>query len=240
VRGPTGLRRQAAGRVRAGANAMTAHFLSQLEALRRRSLRMASQVEDMVHEACEATFEPDERLAQRVIERDAEVDAAEVEVEAEVIRLLALYQPASVDLRLLCTILKVNNDLERVADCAVNIAERARHRQLQAAARQSAELKQLCPAVRRSLRTAVQAYSADDADAARGVIEEDEAIDALYGQIMRQVANVLTASPDAVGGYVDLLSVAKNLERIADHATNIAEDVVYLATGKIIRHQAES
>jgi phosphate transport system protein len=219
---------------------MTAHFLSQLEALRRRSLRMASQVEDMVQEGCEAIFEPDERLAQRVIERDAEVDSAEVEVEAEVIRLLALYQPASVDLRLLCTILKVNNDLERVADCAVNIAERARHWELQAAARQIAELKQLCPAVRRSLRTAVHAYSADDADAARGVIEEDEAIDALYGQIMRRVANVITASPETIAGYVDLLSVAKNLERIADHATNIAEDVIFLSTGKIIRHQAES
>ena len=144
---------------------MSAHFVNLLDELRRRSLRMASQAEDMVHEACEAVFLVDKVLARRVIERDAEVDAAEVEVEAEVIRLLALYQPVGVDLRMLCAILKVNNDLERVADCAVNIAERASHGQLQGLAQRSAELKQLCPVVRKTLRDAVQSYANTDEDA---------------------------------------------------------------------------
>jgi phosphate transport system protein len=214
---------------------MTAHFVNLLDDLRRRSLRMASEVEDMVHEACEAVFAADEDLARRVITRDREVDAAEVEVEAEVIRLLALYQPVGIDLRMLCTILKVNNDLERVADCAVNLAERAKHGELQLLAKQTPELRQLCPIVRKSLRSAVQAYSTNDADVARRVREGDQGIDALYGQIVRMVAST-SIGPDEAPGYLDLLSVAKNLERIADHATNIAEDVIFLATGKIVRH----
>lgn len=217
---------------------MSTHFINLLDELRRRSLRMASQVEDMVAEAADAAFLADEALARRVIARDEEVDAAEVDVEAEVIRLLALYQPVGIDLRTLCTILKVNNDLERVADCAVNLAERAKHGVLQPLAQRSSELKQMCAVVRQALRQAVQAYSAGDLDLARRVREQDSGIDALYAQIVRHVVAVVDASPEDVAGYLDLLSVAKNLERIADHATNIAEDVVFLATGQIVRHRA--
>jgi len=215
---------------------MTAHFVNLLDGLRRRSLRMASQVEDVLQEACEAVFEPDEALARRVIARDDEVDAAEVEVETEVIRLLALYQPVGVDLRMLCTILKVNNDLERIADCAVNIAQRARHLEVQRLAPQNEELRQLAPTVRRSLHDAIVAYGDSDAEAARKVIDQDEAIDALYGQIIRNVAETKWSS-ETIASALDLLSVAKNLERIADHATNIAEDVIYLKTGTIVRHK---
>lgn len=217
---------------------MSTHFINLLDELRRRALRMASQVEDMVAEATDAAFLADEPLARRVIARDEEVDAAEVEVEAEVIRLLALYQPVGIDLRTLCTILKVNNDLERVADCAVNLAERAKHGVLQPLAQRSPELKQMCAVVRQALRQAVQAYSSDDVDLARRVREQDSGIDALYAQIVRHVVSVVDASPEDVAGYLDLLSVAKNLERIADHATNIAEDVIFLATGQIVRHRA--
>lgn len=218
---------------------MTAHFVNLLDELRRRSLRMASQAEDMVYEAGEAVFAADRPLALRVIRRDEEVDAAEVEVEAEVIRLLALYQPVGIDLRTLCTILKVNNDLERVADCAVNIAQRASHGELQAQAQQSSELKQMCPAVRKVLRAAIQAYSDNDAEAARRVSEQEQGIDALYGQIVRTVVDSAGSSPEHIAGQIDLLSVAKNLERISDHATNIAEDVVFLTTGAIVRHVRE-
>jgi phosphate transport system protein len=215
---------------------MSAHFVNLLNELRRRSLRMASQVEDIVSEACDAVFSADELLALRVISRDEEVDAEEVEVEAEVIRLLALYQPVGVDLRMLCTILKVNNDLERVADCAVNLAERARHGELQVLAQESAELKRLCPIVRRALRAAVQAYASGDEQTARRVREQDQGVDALYAQIVRTVVGQADGARTDIAGYLDLLSVAKNLERIADHATNIAEDVIFLQTGKIVRH----
>ncbi len=219
---------------------MTAHFVNLLDDLRRSSLRMASQVEDMVQEACEAVFAADVPLARRVIARDAEVDRAEVAVEAEVIRLLALYQPVGIDLRTLCTTLKVNNDLERVADCAVNVAERAQHGALQALAQASPELRQICPVVRQVLRGAVHAYAGGDADAAGSLRAQEQAIDALYRQVVRTVVAQSGIPPGDLAGYLDLLSVAKNLERISDHAINIAEDVIYLATGRIVRHGLEA
>ncbi len=219
---------------------MTAHFVNLLDDLRRRSLRMASQVEDMFQEACEVVFLSEEALATRVMSRDSEVDADEVAVESETIRLMALYQPVGVDLRLLCTILKVNNDLERVADCAVNIAERARHLEVQNLSNDNDDLKAMCPFVRRMLRDAVQAYSQEDADLARRVLREDATIDACYGRIVRSIVVSAARSPDLMAGYLDMISIAKNVERIADHATNIAEDVIYLSTGTIVRHTAES
>ncbi len=199
---------------------------------------MASAVEDMVQESCEAVFEANEGLARRVVARDSEIDGEEVQVELETIRLMALYQPVGSDLRLLCTILKVNNDLERIADCAVNIAERARHLCVQALAIESAHLKRMCPIVRLILRCAVQAYSTDDAEAAQRVVTDDEAIDALYGQIVREIVAGTERSTSNVAGQLDLLSIAKNLERIADHATNIAEDVIFVSTGQIVRHRS--
>lgn len=219
---------------------MTAHFVNLLDDLRRRSLRMASQVEDMLEEASEAVFRSDEHLARRIVNRDQEVDREEVEVEAEVIRLMALYQPVGGDLRLLCTVLKVNNDLERIADCTVNIAERARHLELQPVAQNSQELKRMVPLVRRVLRNAIHAYNTEDADAARIVLKEDAAIDGLYQQIARRVVADAAASPEMVQAQVDLMGVAKSLERIADHATNIAEDVIFMTTGAIVRHREDS
>lgn len=217
---------------------MTIHFVNLLDEIRRRSLRMASMVEDMVQEACETVFQRDEQLSQRVMQRDAEVDSEEVEVEREVIRLMALYQPVGVDLRLLCTILKVNSDLERVADCAVNIAERTRHMVVQGLAERSEDVKAICPMVRRILRNSVQAYSSQDEGAARQVLAEDAAVDAIYAQIVRTVVAAASKSRDELSGYLDLLSIGKNLERIADHAMNIAEDVIFLSTGAIVRHQS--
>jgi phosphate transport system protein len=218
---------------------MTIHFVNLLDELRRRSLRMASQVEDIVQEACETILRPDEALANRVLKRDNDVDREEVAVESEVVRLMALYQPVGSDLRLLCTVLKVNNDLERVADCAVNIAERARHQEVQPLVERNTDLRRMCPVVRQILRNAIQAYSAEDEAAARRVLGEDEQVDALYGQVVRAIVAEAPQSTAIMAGYLDLLSVAKNLERIADHATNIAEDVVFLSTGQIVRHQGE-
>ena len=216
---------------------MTAHFIQLLDSLQRRSLRMASLVEDIVEEACEAAFGADDRLASRVIDRDNEVDAEEVEIEAETVRLMALYQPVGSDLRLLCTILKVNNDLERIADCAVNIAERAKHLDRGSLDEHGETIRQMATLCRRMLRSAVQAYSAQEAANGRQVLSEDDAVDALYGQIIRSIVADASANPEMMAAYLDILSIAKNLERIADHAINVAEDVVFLATGEIVRHR---
>ncbi len=218
---------------------MTTHFVNLLDELRRRSLRMASLVEDVVEEACDAVLEGNETLALRVVSRDEDVDREEVEVESEAVRLLALFQPVGVDLRLLCTILKVNNDLERIADCAVNMAERACHLQPHWVVDQISEMGQLCPVVRQLLRDAIRAYSSQDEKAANEVLGQDPMVDALYAQIIRGVIARASSSPANMASHLDLLSVAKNLERIADHATNIAEDVIYLCTGSIVRHRMQ-
>jgi phosphate transport system protein len=216
---------------------MTAHFVDLLDALKRRSLRMASLVEDIVQEACEAVLEGDDALARRVVDRDQAVDAEEVQVESEVIRLLALYQPVGQDLRLLCAVLKVNNDLERIADCAVNMAERAKHLAAREIIENHDDLKEMIPLARRMLRNAVQAYGSQLANDANRVFLDEEAVDALYGQIIRRIVSDAARAPGEMASFLDLLSIAKNLERVADHATNIAEDVVFLSTGVIVRHQ---
>jgi len=216
---------------------MTAHFVQLLDDLQRRSLRMASLVEDIVQQACEAAMDADDKLARRVIGRDVEVDAEEVEIEAETVRLMALYQPVGSDLRLLCTVLKVNSDLERIADCAVNIAERAEHLHKGAVGGQDKTIRRIVALVRRMLRNAVHAYSTQDADGGGHVLRDDDAVDALYGQLIQSVVAEASKQHDMMATYLDILSVAKNLERIADHATNIAEDVIFLATGEIVRHQ---
>jgi phosphate transport system protein len=215
---------------------MSAHFMELLDVLRRRSLRMASAVEDMLDEACTAALQADHALARRVIARDAEIDAEEVAIEAEVIRLITLFQPMASDMRLLTTVLKVNNDLERVADCAVNIAQRARHLDSVAMSDSAADVREIVQGARQMLRSAVRAYADQDAPAARRLIEEDAAVDAFYGQLIRKVAGEAIRSPEMISTYLDVLSIGKNLERIADHATNIAEDVIFLGTGEIVRH----
>ncbi len=215
---------------------MTTHFVNLLEELRRRAARMASLVEDMVQEACESVIDANEALAGRVIRRDNDVDTEEVAVESEVIRLMALYQPVGSDLRLLCAVLKINNDLERIADCAVNVAERARHMERGTLARHRATVTEMATFVRTMLRNAVQSFAVEDVDMARKAFAEEEHVDALYEQIIKQIVAEGATSSEGMAARLDVLSVAKNLERIADHATNIAEDVIFLATGEIVRH----
>ena len=215
---------------------MTAHFVELLDLLRRRSLRLASAVEDMLDEACTATVHIDRALAQRVIARDNEIDAEEVAIESEVIKLITLFQPMASDMRLLTTVLKVNSDLERIADCAVNIAQRISHLDSTGLPSPGTLVKDIIRGAQQLLRNALHAYSAEDAPAARKLIEEDAAVDAFYGQIIRELVSQAVRNPEMIGAYLDVLSIAKNLERIADHATNIAEDVVFLGTGEIVRH----
>ncbi len=218
---------------------MTVHFVHLLDELQRRSLRMASAVEDMVQEACEAVAHTNHELARRIIARDTDIDAEEVAVEGEALRLMTLFQPMGADMRQLCAILKVNNDLERIADCAVNMAERARHLDADAPADVRNELTAIFPAVRRMLHEAVRAYAGNDQTLAERVLTEDEVIDTFYGEFIRNIAALAHQSPERMHALLDYLSIAKNLERIADHASNVAEDVIYLTTGQIVRHQGK-
>jgi phosphate transport system protein len=219
---------------------MATHFVNLLDELVRRSLRMAAAVEDMLLEACEATTYVDHALARRIIDRDTEIDAEEVAIEAEAVRLMTLFQPMGSDMRRLCAILKVNNDLERIADCAVNIAERVAHLQPDALIEARNDLKEIYPVVRRMLHGAIHAYATLDRQAAEKVRVEDEVIDAFYGNFIRKLVSEATRSPEAMAAHLDILSIAKNLERTADHAVNVAEDVVFLVTGQIVRHSPQA
>lgn len=218
---------------------MATHFVNLLDELMRRSLRMAAAVEDMLLEACEATTYADHALARRIIDRDTEIDAEEVAIEAEAMRLMTLFQPMGSDMRRLCAILKVNNDLERIADCAVNIAERVAHLQPDTLVEARNDLKEIYPVVRRMLHGAIHAYATLDGQAAEKVRIEDEVIDAFYGNFIRKLVTEAAKSPEAMASHLDILSIAKNLERTADHTVNVAEDVIFLVTGEIVRHSPQ-
>jgi phosphate transport system protein len=219
---------------------MSIQFVQQMDTLRRRSLRMAYAVEDLLHEACETVQHVDVNLARRVINRDEEIDREEVAVEAEVIRLITLFQPMGEDMRFLCTVLKVNDDLERIADCAVNLAERAEHIDPELTVKARDDIRQIFPVVQQMIRKCIQAYAESDAKVARQVMQQDELVDTFYADFIKKIVTEGADSSEKMAVQLDLLSVAKNLERIADHISNIAEDVIFLKTGEIIRHQEQT
>lgn len=208
-----------------------------LDDLMRRSLRMASVVEDTIQKACDSVNSLDQELARSLIEGDEEIDQEEVAIENETLRLMTLFQPMGLTMRRLCTILKVNGDLERIADCAVNMAERAYHLDPQATENARLELQKIQPVVRGMVHEAIHAYATGDQTAARKIRSKDEIIDAFYAQFIRKIVSEGAGSPENLASHLDILSIAKNLERIADHTTNIAEDVIYMATGIIVRHR---
>lgn len=217
---------------------MSLEYVEQLDRLQQRSLRMACLVESMLEEACESVNNADPVLARRVRERDCEMDTEEVAIEAEAIRLMGLRRPEATDLRLLCAVMKVNSELERIADCAVNIAERACHSDLRNLPGSRELIELMSPAVLQVVRITIQAYGAEDQDTAHQAFTFEEETDALYGHIIKTVVAEAPDTPEKLAAHLDLLSVAKNLERIADHATNIAENVLFWVTGQIVRHRA--
>ncbi len=216
---------------------MTAHFFSLLDDLLHRSFRMAGAVEHMLATGGEALERLDAGLARTIIEQDRTVDEEEVAIEKEALRLMTLFQPMGADMRRLCTVLKVNNDLERIADCAVNIAQRVCRISPGVLRELGGDLAELYRAVRRMLRDALNALALVDEDAASGVRGQDAQIDGMYARYVRKViAAAGGRDPGGVSACVDVLAIAKSLERIADHAANIAEDVIYMGSGRIVRH----
>jgi len=209
----------------------------QIEQLKQRVLYEGAMVEGAIAKAVTALVNRDEALARRVFAEDLEIDRMEVEIEEECLKLLALYQPVAGDLRFVVAVLKMNNDLERMGDLAKNIAKRvvylcrAEPVDLQIDFRPMAAKAQ--DMVKRSLDALVNA----DAALANQVRQDDDALDEMRRQIHERLRAAIRANPNQVDTLLKLYSVAKHLERLGDMATNIAEDVIYMVEGEIVRHQ---
>jgi phosphate transport system protein len=215
---------------------MSHHFIDLLDELKSRLARMTAMVQQSVEMAVEAVFTADPRLMQQVIDGDSQIDEEEVKVEKGAIDLLALYQPAATDLRLITTIIKVNSDFERIADCAVNVAQRVQYLRNLDDYTPPTDLRVMANSVVSTLRDTIQAFNLQDENLARRVLRGDDVVDALYHQIVQDMLSIMQNHANQANRDLSNIMIAKNLERIADHCTNIAEDVIYVHSGRIIRH----
>ena len=215
---------------------MTKHFHGEVEKLKQRILLLAAMVEENLQKAVKAVTDRDVQLADQVIDTDPEVDMQEVEVEEDCLKILALYQPVANDLRYTIAILKINNDLERIADLAVNIAERAKALASRPMISVPFDLNSMLSATTGLVRKSVDALVKEDVHLAHEVILEDDTIDDFHRTAYVTIQERIGAGQNQVEVLINFLSVSRNLERIADHATNIAEDVIYMIEGEIVRH----
>ena len=216
---------------------MTKHLHRDLEAVHQEILSLSAMVEGMIDQATTALLDRKHDIATTVIASDEKVDRREVRIEEDCLKILALHQPVAIDLRRIATVMKVNNDLERIADLAVNIAERALALDNFLQFPVPKKLKSMVSMSTQMVRNALDAFVGLDASAARSVLSMDDAIDELNLEIIRELQSLIQQQPDLVVPALHCFSASRHIERIGDHATNIAEDVIYLVEGDIVRHQ---
>jgi len=219
---------------------MTRHIERQIENLKERILRLGTLVEEAISKSITALINRETALAQRVMANDANIDAMEVEVEEECLKILALYQPVAADLRFVVAVLKINNDLERMGDLARNIAKRVTQLEGGDPYDLPPEIRMMATHAQEMVRQCLDAVVKRDPTLARQVREEDDIVDEARQRIQRRVLQGIKDRPENVENLLRINSVSKHIERIADMATNIAEDVVYMVEGDIVRHRAEA
>jgi len=215
---------------------MQRHFHEELEALKQTLLAMGGLVEDQIRRVMRALTERDEAIAQEVIDRDRQVNAYDVEVDETCVNLLALHQPAAGDLRFITTAMKIVTDLERIGDQAVNIAQRALELNREPQLKPYIDLPRMAERAQAMVKDSLDAFVSRDTDLARRVCGADAEVDALKEQIFRELLTFMMADPRAIPRAIRLVLISRFLERVADHATNIAEMVIYLVEGKMVRH----
>jgi len=218
---------------------MKRHFEREMEHLKTRLLHMGAAVEDIVARSIQALTDRNVALAEECLGIEEDIDRQEIQIEEECLKLLALYQPVAGDLRFVTAVLKMNNDLERMGDLGRHIAERAlvlsRHREV----RLPVDLRNMAAATQRMVRLSLDSLVNQDADLAERVVAADAEIDAYHQEMFPLVANQMRTHPETIEVLFHVLSASRHLERIADYATNLAEDVVYLVRGEIIRHRQD-
>jgi phosphate transport system protein len=215
---------------------MQRHFHEELEALKQTLLAMGGLVEDQIRRVMTALLERDSMLAQEVIDRDRQVNAYDVEVDEKCVELLALHQPAAGDLRFITTAMKIVTDLERIGDQAVNIAQRALDLNREPQLKPYIDLPRMAERAQRMVKESLDAFVARDTELARQVCGEDAAVDALKEQIFRELLTFMMGDTSTIPRAIRLILISRFLERVADHATNIAEMVIYMVESKMVRH----
>jgi phosphate transport system protein len=216
------------------------HFHDELARLKSRLLEMSALAEDLVERSVAAMLERDAETSEAVILADRELDAFEIEMDDSCVQLLALQQPLARDLRLIMTAMKIASDLERVGDHAVNIAQATRHLVQQPVLAPLPAIQEMARLAREMLADALDHFVRGDAQGAREVCRRDDRVDSLHDTLLRTLLTHMMEDPRRISAAMSMILVSRNLERIADLATNIAEDVVFLVEGRNIKHQAEA
>jgi phosphate transport system protein len=212
------------------------HFEAERQALRNQLLTMGALVEDRVHRAIQALVERREEEAQRIVETDQEINDLQIDIDDRCLKLLALQTPLAVDLRLITSAMKINADLERVGDQAVNIAENVLQLLPHPPLKPLIDIPRMAGIAERMVRDALDSFVKGDAELARDVLRRDDEVDGLKDQLFRELLTYMMADPGTIQRALALLLISRHLERIADHATNIAEDVIFIAEAKDVRH----
>ncbi len=215
---------------------MTIHFQKELSKIKKTILSLGAMVEDRVRLAVKAVEDRDADIAKTIIKTDHEIDAMEVEIEEECLKVLALHQPVAVDLRFLIAVIKINNELESIGDQAVNIAERVEIIAKQPHHQPVFDYSIMAEKAQFMLKKSLDALVNLDLELAFKILILDDEVDRIKDLAYDKIKKAMTQYPDSLGFLINLLLISRHLERLADHATNIAEEVIYLIEGEIVRH----
>jgi phosphate transport system protein len=216
---------------------MTKHFDRELEKLKKKILSLGALVEERVYLTIKAIESRDPDLAEKIIRSDHEIDETEVEIEEECLKILALYQPVAIDLRFIIAVIKINNDLERIGDEAVNIAERIQSMAKYLTVSFHFDYTEMAEIAAAMLKQSLDALVNLDIDTAFRVITMDDEVDDIQSNAYSQTKQAMRVHPGEMTYLINLYLISRHLERVADHATNIAEEVIYLIEGEIVRHE---
>ena len=216
---------------------MTRHFDHQIEGLKEKILNVGALVEEAIANAISALVERDRDAASAVIDKEDEIDRKEVDVEEEVLKILALYQPVAADLRFVVAILKINNDLERMGDLAANIARRVVDLSTAQRAPLPIDFRAMSEKAQAMARQSLDALVNSDAELARQVRESAKEIKKMRRKIQVEIEELIAARPEETDFFMSLLSIARHLGRLAEMASNVAEEVIYMVNGEIVRHR---
>jgi phosphate transport system protein len=214
------------------------HFQDELEQLKARLLEMGGLAEEQVRLAMKGLVERDREIIERVMVGDGALNSLHIEIDSRCFTLLALHQPMAVDLRAIVAAVKINTDLERVGDLAINIAEASRQYVEHAPVKKLIDIPRMATIAQTMLRDALDAFVRRDVALARRVLDEDDLLDDLKTQIFRELITYMLQDPGTIEPSLDLILISRHLERIGDHATNIGEDVIFMVSAKDVRHHA--